>query len=111
MGYKAMLFDLDDTLLDRDKAVEALFLIVLEKCYENVDGAAKSNMLQKFKEYDKREYGISNKTTVLESLFDEFTPRYRLPRNYIQDFGIIISLDVFNRPKYYSFLKSNKEAL
>ncbi|MEB9936293.1 HAD family hydrolase, partial [Bacillus cereus] len=26
MGYKAMLFDLDDTLLDRDKAVEALFL-------------------------------------------------------------------------------------
>ncbi|MDA1874201.1 HAD-IA family hydrolase [Bacillus cereus group sp. BY112LC] len=86
MGYKAMLFDLDDTLLDRDKAVEALFLIVLEKCYENVDGAAKSNMLQKFKEYDKREYGISNKTTVLESLFDEFTPRYRLPRNYIQDF-------------------------
>ena len=38
MGYKAMLFDLDDTLLDRDKAVEALFLIVLEKCYENVDG-------------------------------------------------------------------------
>ena len=24
-------------------------------------------------------------------------------------FGIIISLDVFNRPKYYSFLKSNKK--
>ena len=42
MGYKAMLFDLDDTLLDRDKAVEALFLIVLEKCYENVDGVLKA---------------------------------------------------------------------
>ncbi len=31
MGYKAMLFDLDDTLLNRDKAVDALFLFVLEK--------------------------------------------------------------------------------
>ncbi|MGR5968912.1 HAD family hydrolase, partial [Bacillus paranthracis] len=31
MGYKAMLFDLDDTLLNRDKAVDTLFLFVLEK--------------------------------------------------------------------------------
>ncbi|PFJ72169.1 2-haloalkanoic acid dehalogenase, partial [Bacillus cereus] len=29
MSYKAMLFDLDDTLLDRDKAVDKLFLFVL----------------------------------------------------------------------------------
>lgn len=81
-----MLFDLDDTLLDREKAVDNLFLLVLEKCYEDVDDSVKNNMLQKFKEYDKREYGISNKTIVLESLFDEFAPKYRLPRNYIQDF-------------------------
>ncbi|QWI19807.1 HAD family hydrolase [Bacillus wiedmannii] len=86
MGYKAMLFDLDDTLLDRDKAVDNLFLLVLEKCYEDVSDTVKNNMLQKFKEYDKREYGISNKTIVLESLFDEFAPIYRLPHNYIQDF-------------------------
>ncbi|QWG33743.1 HAD family hydrolase [Bacillus mycoides] len=81
-----MLFDLDDTLLDRDKAVDNLFLLVLEKCYEDVSDTVKNNMLQKFKEYDKREYGISDKTMVLESLFDEFAPKYRLPRNYIQDF-------------------------
>ncbi|KXY38728.1 MULTISPECIES: HAD family hydrolase [Bacillus] len=81
-----MLFDLDDTLLDRDKAVDNLFLLVLEKCYEDVSDTDKNNMLQKFKEYDKREYGISDKTIVLESLFDEFAPKYRLPRNYIQDF-------------------------
>ncbi|MBE7150375.1 HAD-IA family hydrolase [Bacillus mycoides] len=81
-----MLFDLDDTLLDRDKAVDNLFLLVLEKCYEDVSDTVKNNMLQKFKEYDKREYGISDKTIVLESLFDEFAPKYRLPRNYIQDF-------------------------
>ncbi|OUC02219.1 2-haloalkanoic acid dehalogenase [Bacillus thuringiensis serovar medellin] len=86
MGYKAMLFDLDDTLLDRDKAVDNLFLLVLEKCYEDVSDTVKNNMLQKFKEYDKREYGISDKTIVIESLFDEFAPKYRLPRNYIQDF-------------------------
>ncbi|RAN78430.1 HAD family hydrolase [Bacillus sp. SRB_331] len=81
-----MLFDLDDTLLDRDKAVDNLFLLVLEKRYEDVSDTVKNNMLQKFKEYDKREYGISDKTIVLESLFDEFAPKYRLPRNYIQDF-------------------------
>lgn len=81
-----MIFDLDDTLLDRDKAVDNLFLLVLEKCYEDVSDTVKNNMLQKFKEYDKREYGISDKTIVLESLFDEFAPKYRLPRNYIQDF-------------------------
>ncbi|PGW35550.1 2-haloalkanoic acid dehalogenase [Bacillus cereus] len=86
MSYKAMLFDLDDTLLDRDKAVDKLFLFVLEKCYEDVSDIVKNNMLQKFKEYDKREYGIRDKTIVLESLFNEFAPKYRLPHNYIQDF-------------------------
>ncbi|SCC33706.1 A0A023P6H9 (2-haloalkanoic acid dehalogenase) [Bacillus wiedmannii] len=96
MGYKAMLFDLDDTLLDRDKAVDNLFLLVLEKCYEGVSDTVKNNMLQKFKEYDKREYGISDKTIVLESLFDEFAPKYRLPRDYIQDFWNL------NFPKCFS---------
>ncbi|MGZ7149227.1 HAD family hydrolase [Bacillus sp. BC08] len=86
MSYKAMLFDLDDTLLDRDKAVDKLFLLVLEKCYEDVSDTVKNNMLLKFKEYDKGKYGNSDKTIVLESLFDEFAPKYRLPHNYIQDF-------------------------
>ena len=80
-----MLFDLDDTLLNRDMAVDTLFLFVLEKCYEDVSDTVKNNMLRKFKEYDKREYGMSDKTIVLESLFDEL-PKYKLPRNYIQDF-------------------------
>lgn len=90
-----MLFDLDDTLLDRDKAVDKLFLFVLEKCYGDVNDVVKNNMLQKFKEYDKREYGTSDKTIVLESLFDEFPPKYRLPRNYIQDFWNNNFLNVF----------------
>ncbi|WP_035430084.1 HAD family hydrolase [Bacillus sp. UNC322MFChir4.1] len=81
-----MLFDLDDTLLNRDKAVDKMFLIILEKCYGDVKHSAKNKMLQKFKEYDKRSYGDSNKIIVLESFFDEFPPNYRLPRNYLQDF-------------------------
>lgn len=85
-GYKAMLFDLDGTLLNRDSAVDKMFLIILEKCYEHVELSAKSEMLQKFKEYDHKCYGFSDKTRVLEPFFDRFPPKYRLPNNYIQDF-------------------------
>ena len=81
-----MLFDLDDTLLNRDHAVDTMFLIVLEKCYEDVNHSTINEMLQKFKEYDHREYGKNDKINVLESFFEEFPPKYRLPRNNIQDF-------------------------
>jgi putative hydrolase of the HAD superfamily len=85
-GYKAVLFDLDDTLLNREKAVDQLFLLILEKCYEDVKPSVKEKMLQTFKEYDKRAYGCNNKTTVLESFFDEFPPKYRILNHDIQDF-------------------------
>ncbi|WP_242272816.1 HAD-IA family hydrolase [Bacillus cereus group sp. BfR-BA-01310] len=82
-----MLFDLDDTLLDRDMAVEKLFSIILEKFYGDIkQHAVKNAMLQKFKEYDKKSYGHNDKVKVLELFFDEFPPKYRLPRNYVQDF-------------------------
>ncbi|MED1012819.1 HAD family hydrolase [Bacillus mycoides] len=82
-----MLFDLDDTLLDRDKAVDKLFSIILEEFYGDVEQhAVKNEMLQKFKGYDKKSYGHSDKVKVLESFFDEFPPKYILPRNCIQDF-------------------------
>ncbi|PEK92182.1 2-haloalkanoic acid dehalogenase [Bacillus mycoides] len=82
-----MLFDLDDTLLDRDKAVDKLFSIILEEFYGDVEQhAVKNEMLQRFKGYDKKSYGHSDKVKVLESFFDEFPPKYRLPRNCIQEF-------------------------
>jgi putative hydrolase of the HAD superfamily len=81
-----MLFDLDDTLLNRDKAVDNMYLTILEKCYEDVKHSVKNEMLEKFKEYDRRSYGHNDKGKVLESFFDEFPPNYRLPRNDIQDF-------------------------
>ncbi|RFB18690.1 HAD family hydrolase [Bacillus sp. HNG] len=81
-----MLFDLDDTLLNRDKAVEKMFLMILEKCYGATKQPTKNDMLQSFEEYDKRSYGDSDKTKVLESFFDAYPPKVRLPRRYIQDF-------------------------
>lgn len=86
MGYKAVIFDLDDTLLNRDNAVDKMFLIILEKCYADVKNSERNLMLQKFKEYDRRDYGNSNKTRVFESLFNEFPPQHKLPSNHIQDF-------------------------
>ncbi|KPN97541.1 2-haloalkanoic acid dehalogenase [Lysinibacillus sp. ZYM-1] len=81
-----MLFDLDNTLLNRDMAVDKLFLMLVEKCYIDVDHSIKNDMRQKFKEYDKKDFGKNDKTKVLASLFDEFPPRYKMPRHAIQDF-------------------------
>lgn len=81
-----MLFDLDDTLLNRDQAVDQLFSLILAKCYKEIEHPSKNEMLKKFKEYDKRGYGDNNKTKVLESFFDEFPPNERIPINLIQDF-------------------------
>jgi len=81
-----MLFDLDDTLLDRDKAVEKMFSVILQECYGEVDLSVQNEMLHTFKEYDFRSYGNSDKVKVFESLFDDFPPKYRLPGHSIMDF-------------------------
>lgn len=81
-----MLFDLDDTLLNRDQAVDTLFFLILERFYQDIQHSVKNDMLQKFKAYDKKDYGISDKTNVLQSFFDEFPPHDRLPRHDMQDF-------------------------
>lgn len=83
---QAVLFDLDDTLLNRDEAVDNLFSIILEKCYRNVPHSAKYDMLQKFREYDKGSYGIGDKTSVVEAFFEEFPPESPLPFPSTQDF-------------------------
>ncbi|WP_077617544.1 HAD family hydrolase [Bacillus sinesaloumensis] len=84
--YKAVLFDLDDTLLDRNQAVDHMFLLILEKCYMNVNQSVRVDMLHRFKDYDKRSYGHRDKSNVLDSFFNDFPPLYRLPRHEIQDF-------------------------
>ncbi|WGT36847.1 HAD family hydrolase [Lysinibacillus sp. 1 U-2021] len=83
---KAILFDLDDTLLNRNHAVDNLFYIILEKYYGVIQGMLKKDMLEKFKEYDKRDYGIADKTNVLSSFFNAFPSTFQLPRHDMQDF-------------------------
>ncbi len=58
---KAAIFDLDETFLNRDKAIERIFLMFLDKCYEDVKHSVKNEMLKKFKEYDKESYGHNEK--------------------------------------------------
>jgi putative hydrolase of the HAD superfamily len=86
LEYKAILFDLDDTLLNRDQAVDNMFRIILETCYGDVETSVANDMLRKFKEYDKRAYGDFNKAKVLGSFFDEFSPKHKLPPNSLQDY-------------------------
>lgn len=77
MVYKAVMFGIDDTLLNRDNALEKMFFITLEKYYEDVKIAERNQVLHNFKEYDRRDYGNSNKTRVFESFFYNFPSQNR----------------------------------
>ncbi|WP_449540488.1 HAD family hydrolase [Ferdinandcohnia sp. Marseille-Q9671] len=81
-----MIFDLDDTLLNRGEAVDKIFLLILERCYEVVTSTTQNKMLQSFKAYDRRSYGNNDKVKVLEAFFEDFPPKHRLARTTIQDF-------------------------
>jgi putative hydrolase of the HAD superfamily len=85
-GYKAVLFDLDDTLLDRDMAVHKLFLKNLYEWYEDISHSARDEMLYRFRDLDKSSYGNNNKSRILAPFFKEFPPKYRVPDNEIQLF-------------------------
>lgn len=85
-GYKAMLFDLDDTLLDRNSAVDNMFLLIIDTCYKDINLSTKIEMLNYFKECDRISYGDNDKAKVLESFFNKFPPNYNLPCNTMQDF-------------------------
>ena len=59
-GYKAIMFDLDDTLINRDEAVDIMFSVILENCYSDMPS---NEMLADFKIYDNK--GYSNKVNLL----------------------------------------------
>ena len=81
-----IIFDLDDTLLDREQAIEKLFLVLLEKFYKNVKHTNKNEMLRRFKEYDKKNYGINDKTRVLDPFFNKFPTKRIVSQYAMQDF-------------------------
>jgi len=75
---KAILFDLDDTLLNRDHAVDNLFYIILEKYYGAIQGMLKKDMLEKFKEYDKETMELP----IKPMFYHRFLMRFHQPFNY-----------------------------
>ena len=85
-NIQAIFFDLDDTLLDRNKAVDKMFLIILDKYYDEITDGEKNKMLKRFKDYDSRAYGQNDKAFVLEAFFNEFPPIERIQRNALQKF-------------------------
>jgi putative hydrolase of the HAD superfamily len=90
-NFKAIMFDLDDTLLSREKPLEGFFQYIAKECYA---GVATDEMFQSYKKYDNG--GYSNKTDVLNSLFDEYPPNYRIPTAEIYNFWDS------NFPKYFT---------
>lgn len=81
-----IVFDLDDTLLDREQAIKKLFLVLLERFYENTKHINKNEMWRRFKEHDKKYYGNNDKTRVLEPFFNEFPAKYKISHNDMQEF-------------------------
>jgi putative hydrolase of the HAD superfamily len=99
-NFKAIMFDLDDTLLDRRKPLESFFQLIMEECYEN---AGTNEMLEKFKKHDNN--GYSNKADVLNNLFDEFPPKHRVPTDEIYNFWDS------NFPKYFTVCDKTLEVV
>lgn len=107
--YKAVIFDLDDTLIDRNDAISNLFYIILEKYYKDIDNDKVEDMLVKFKLYDRVNYGEVNKIRVLKPFFEEFPPEIviaeesmidfwneNLPKCFTPDKGVAKLLDEIN---------------
>ncbi|MFC4735190.1 HAD family hydrolase [Bacillus daqingensis] len=71
-AIKAILFDLDDTLLSRKEALHRFFLLVVEKGY--VEPAEEDAMWQAFQEEDAKWHGHADKTDVLRIFFERYPP-------------------------------------
>lgn len=79
--FKAVMFDLDDTLLDRGAAVRKMFSVITREFYS---GAATEAMLHSFLKYDGN--GYTSKIDSLNNLFAEFPPNFRIPDEEIYPF-------------------------
>lgn len=84
--YKAVIFDLDDTLVDRNDAISNLFYVILEKYYINVNTDKVEDMLKKFRFYDKENYGETNKIKVLKPFFEEYPSKIVMAEESMIDF-------------------------
>ena len=84
--YKAVIFDLDDTLINRKQAVNNLFDIILNRFYEDDKLQNYDQMIKKFKEYDFEHTGDPDKTKVLKPFFKIYPPDTILKENQMITF-------------------------
>ena len=83
--YEAVIFDLDDTLVDWNKAADLMFQIVLEKCYGvDVEPNTASKMLSDFKKLGNN--GYSDKRVVFNTFYKKYPPVYGIPEAEIYTF-------------------------
>lgn len=85
-NYKAVIFDLDDTLINRKQAVNNLFDIILNRFYEDDKLQNYDQMIKKFKEYDFEHTGDPDKTKVLKPFFKNYPPDTILKENQMITF-------------------------
>lgn len=110
--HKAVLFDLDGTLLDRDKSVELFINQQYERLYELLSHIPKEQYVSRFIELDNRGYVWKDK--VYQQLIDEFNISSVTCEELLQDY-----LDEFKHhcvgfPHIHEMLeelKNNKIAL
>lgn len=86
--FKAVLFDLDGTLLNRDKSVELFINEQYERLYELLSHIPKEQYISRFIELDNHGYVWKDK--VYQQLIDEFKifsiPWEELLQDYIEEF-------------------------
>ncbi|PTK07662.1 hypothetical protein BU001_11695, partial [Mammaliicoccus sciuri] len=74
MEFEAIIFDLDDTLIDRNHAVTELFKLFYSKYYLNNNLYDVDTMMKDFINLDKEYYGKDEK----DKIFKNFILKYPL---------------------------------
>lgn len=85
-NIKTILFDLDDTLLNRENAVQNIVGIIIDQYYEHISPSQQRHMLQRFIEIDRQHYGSNVKRDIFVPFFDEFPPSKVFPSEGYQEF-------------------------
>ncbi len=110
--FKAVLFDLDGTLLNRDKSVELFINQQYERLYELLSHIPKEQYISRFIELDNHGYVWKDK--VYQQLIDEFNISSITWEEFLQDYVEEFKHHCVGFPHIHEMLeglKNNKIAL